>query len=483
MRSPLREGREDGRGVRVYRMAGVPPEEGALARLAEIAGMGWVAEPVVALPDLHWKPRLETPSSTAIATRSDIVLGFSSPSQNCGMSLLLTPLGEADLGERFLDALMDAIRLKIPRHRHRAIVHGTEVVEFCRKGAPEAARRFGIDPRQCRRIESHGNVLVDEEPSPEAVQRVMDRQCIEMGRYSFAFIGGGNHFLELQIVTQVLDARACETMGLEPGRVVVMLHTGSERLGHDLGRLYARRRKTSARRRRKLFKRKVSLHLMRDLRGVADLYRRWNLHFRRKDFVPVPAESRAGERLRLTLGIAANYGYANRIAVAGLLQQALRGVTGQRDLELRVVADLSHNRIQRERIGGELLWVHRHNAARAVGPRDLPDESPYQHIGQPVMIPSTNRTSSFVVVAREGAEASLYSVDHGAGCAVERYAAAGLLRPQTGHVTRRYSYGSPSVTVVPHLSDDAIEEVVSVLETRGLTVPAARLRPVAVLKA
>jgi len=454
-----------------------------MQRLLSISKLPWVTEPVVALPDLHWKDRLETPSSTAVATGSDIVLSFSSPSQNCGMNLLATPLSEADLSEKFLDHLMGQIREVVPRRRRNAALDREDVIEFCTAGAPAAARRYGIDPDLCAAMEAGGNALAGEEPSRQELLSAVDEQALQMGRYSFAYIGGGNHFLELQVVEEEIDPAACRVLGLTKGRLVAMFHTGSERLGHDLGRLYSWRRKTDPRRRRKLFWRKLALHLMRDVKGPSDLRRRWTYHFRRRDYVAVPAESRDGQRLLLTLKVAANYGYANRVAVTGLIQQAFRRATEKRNLTLRVVCDLSHNTIQKEEIAGKEVWVHRHNAARAVGPSRMPVGHPYRAIGQPVMLPGTNRTSSMVILGREGSGQSLLSVDHGAGRTVERFAESGLLSDRPGRATLKYTYLSASPEVLPHLSDEAIEEVTSVALAGNVASPAARLRPVAVLKA
>ncbi len=472
-----------GRGVRVYSGARTSPDPEALQQLLTVSRLPWVAEPVIALPDLHWKKRLEIPSSTAVATHSDIVLSFSSPSQNCGMNLLSTPLRKEDLSDRLLDSLMDRLREEIPRSRRRPTLDREEVIAYCRGGAPAVARRYDLNPVLCRTMEAGGNVLAREEPTLEELDSSMDRKSLEAGRYSFAFIGGGNHFLELQVVEDLLDVRCCRAMGLEKGQVVAMFHTGSERLGHDLGRLYSWRRKTDPRRRRKLFRRKVALHLMRNVRSLSDLHARWRYHFRRQDYVGVPAGSPDGQRLLLTLKVAANYGYANRMAVTALIQRAFRLATGSRSLDLGLVADLSHNTIREEKVGGRLLWIHRHNAARVIGPSGLPEDHPYREVGQPVMVPGTNRTSSYVLAGRDGAEGSLYSVDHGAGRTVERFEEAGLLRPMSGMATRKYTYQSSVPETLPHLSDEAIEEVMSVAEAAGLARRAARLRPVAVLKA
>ncbi len=472
-----------GRGVKVYAGPRCEPEPLALERMVAVSRLPWVAEPVVALPDLHWKERLETPSSTAVATSTDIVLSFSSPSQNCGMSLMATPLQEGDLSERLLDHLMDRLKEQIPRRRRRPALSRGEVLEFCRKGAPAAARRYGLGPEACAAMEESGNTLAGEEPTLEELALVMDEHSVSAGRWSFAFIGGGNHFLEVQAVSEVIDRAACETMGLKRGQVVVMYHTGSERLGHDLGRLFAWRRKTDPRRRRRLFWRKVRMHLLRSPLHPSGLAASWRYHFRRADYAAVPAESAHGRRLLLALRAAANYGYANRAAVASLIQEGFRRAAGSAGMELRILADLSHNSIRRERVGGRELWVHRHNAARVVAPGALPEGHPYRALGQPVMIPGTNRTSSFLVVGAAGAAGSLFSIDHGAGRTVERFERAGLLSPRPGAATRKYTYDAASPEMLPHVSDEAVEEVVAVAAAARLARPAARLRPLAVLKA
>jgi tRNA-splicing ligase RtcB len=86
-------------------------------------------------------------------------------------------------------------------------------------------------------------------------------------------------------------------------------------------------------------------------------------------------------------------------------------------------------------------------------------------------------------VGEDGAEASLYSVDHGAGRTVERFAAAGLLKPRPGRTTRRYTYAQHEPEILEHLTDEGIDEVMGVAAAGGLARPVVRMRPVAVLKA
>ena len=413
---------ESGAGeVRLFNGGKTPPEGAALDRLKTVSALPFVVAPVIGLADLHWKEGQETPSSTATATEGEIVLTFSSSSQNCGMTFLKTPLRVEDLGdEPALTRLMTALREAIPRSRREPVVTRDEALRFVAGGAAEVGARYGIDPAILSGFEDRGSLFADGGVDRSEILHALDEECLERGRYSFAYIGAGNHFLEIQAVEEVIDTAAAGAFGIEPGSIVIMFHTGSERLGHDLGGLYAVRWKDTSHRRRKYFFRKIPLHL-RGVKGPAAFARRWRYHFSSRVYNPVPADTPEGRRLLVSIKAAGNYGYANRAAVLDLILRAARRVTGRRDGGWSVVADLSHNIIARERIGGRDLWVHRHNAVRLRPPSDFPEGSLYRKIGQPSMLPGTNRSSSYLLLSREGTACTLNSADHGAGCTVDRF--------------------------------------------------------------
>jgi len=454
-----------------------------MERLRSVADLPYVAAPVVALGDLHWKPGLETPSSTATATACDIVLSFSSPAMNCGMTLVRTPFSVEEAGgDGFLARFMANLRDEMPRSRRDPIITRDEALSFVMGGAVSASAHYALDLRALAGVEQRGSLFADGEVDRSAILNALDERCLEHGRRSFAYIGGGNHFLEVQALEEVLDPAACGALGLRAGQVLVMYHTGSERLGHDLARLYAVRLKTSRNRRRKYFFRKIPLHLARGIRAPGDLARRWRYHFARRDYIPVPADSADGRRLMVSLKAAGNFGYANRAAVLDLMLRAFRRTTGRRQDSFEVIADLSHNVIAHERIGGRDLWVHRHNAVRLRPPSAWPAGSLYRLIGQPAMLPGTNRSSSYLILGREGAASTLHSADHGAGRAVDLFEEAGWCRPRDGRRTLKFTYHSAIPEVLTHLSDEGIDEIVALLARADVAAPAARLRPLAVLK-
>jgi RNA-splicing ligase RtcB len=475
-------GKDKGEGIRVFAGTNTSPDEAAISRLKVVSRLPFLAAPVVALADLHWKPGQETPSSTASATEGEIVPTLSSSSQNCGMAFVRTPLHLGDAGDvAFLDRLMTALRDEIPRSREQPVITRDEALRFAVGGAPAVAERYGIDPAAIAGIEQGGTLFAGGEVDRAAVLDALDEETLERGRISFAYIGGGNHFLEVQVVEDIIDSEAAAALGIERGGIVLMYHTGSERVGHDLGGLYGVRWKDTSNRRRKYFFRKIPLHL-RGVKSPADLTRRWRYFFSGKPYTAVPADSTEGRRLLVSLRAAGNYGYANRAAVFDLILRAARRVTGTSADGWRILADLSHNVIARERIAGRDLWVHRHNAVRLRPPSDFAEGSFERRFGQLTLLPGTNRTSSYLILSREGIAATLNSADHGAGRTVERFAEAGLSRSRPEDVTLKYTYGAPGPERILHLSDEGVDEVVTVLRNANAAAPMIRTRPLAVLK-
>jgi tRNA-splicing ligase RtcB (3'-phosphate/5'-hydroxy nucleic acid ligase) len=259
---------------------------------------------------------------------------------------------------------------------------------------------------------------------------------------------------------------------------VVMFHADSGHLGAFVGRLYAHRQKNSWRGR--LYEWRVKLPFQLTAGRPGRLWRRLAYHVLPRRWIPIPAEAEEGQRALLALQAAANYAYANRVAVLAALRDAVQAVWGLNSAPPALLWDAPHNGIRREALGpaGQPVWVHRHNAARVAPPSALPSGSPYRETGQPVLLPGTERTVSYLCVGGAGAAGTLYSVNHGAG-----HPASLLGRPlPDAAATRVYGYDEQPPVARPHLSDDGMMAVVKTLAGVDLARPVARLRPVAVLK-
>lgn len=456
----------------------LPPDPLALRLLERIGRSGLLALPPVALPDLHIKPRLETPSSTATATRDTLVLSLTSPSPNCGMALARTALTVDDLSPARIDALFGTLACRLTfRPRSAPTLTRTEMLDVLQRGAAAAVERYSLDPATSQYMDQAGNAMPPEADSV-SIQRAVPSALIEIGRWEFGQVGRGNHFLEMQAIEEICDATIARAWGLAEGQVVVMYHADSGYLGAFVGRLYAHRQKNSWRGR--LYEWRVKLPFQLTVGRLSRLWRRITYHLLPRRWTPIPADSEEGQRALLALQAAANYAYANRIAVLAALREGMQTVWGAQCAPPVLIWDAPHNGIRRELLGsdGQALWIHRHNAARVVPPSALPADSPYRATGQPVLMPGTERIVSYLCVGGAEAATSLYSVNHGAG---QLAMLMGKLLPDAA-TTRVCGYDDQPPTERPHLSDDGVTTVVNILADADLARPVARLRPVAVLK-
>jgi tRNA-splicing ligase RtcB (3'-phosphate/5'-hydroxy nucleic acid ligase) len=445
----------------------------ALVHLSELPGVAQV----VALPDLHLKPNLETPSSLAVAMRDTLVLGLSSPSPNCGMSLAQTCLRLEDLNHSTLDRLFHNLAARMPLSSPEPVLSKEEVLDILQRGAQAAVEKYDLPPAVLNFMEQRGAALGSIADPEKVVLDAVPPALIDAGRWRFGQIGKGNHFLELQVVDKLHNHETAKAWGLEEGQVVVMYHADSGMLGAFVGRLYAHRQKNTWRGRLYEWQIKLPFHLFRG--SPTRLFHRLASFVLPRRLAFIPAHSEEGRRAWVGLQAAANYAYANRLAVFSHLTEALRQVLGPDFATPTLLWDAPHNSIRPEKIAGEDLWVHRHNAARVIPPSHLSSESPFLQTGHPVLLPGLERTSSYLCSAGEGAAFSLLSADHGAGRTAQQL---GRALP-AGPSTRVYGYAGADPEIRPHISDDGLLEVLSVLKENDIAHPVASLRPIAVLKA
>jgi hypothetical protein len=149
---------------------------------------------------------------------------------------------------------------------------------------------------------------------------------------------------------------------------------------------------------------------------------------------------------------------------------------------MKLIVDSPHNTMYEEEVQGEVAMVHRHNSARAFPASKMQGHAAFAETGMPLLLPGTNRTSSYLCVAAEGAHQSLYSASHGTGSIITDFERRGLsLTDPQGHTTLRFGYGNTEAAVVPHLDDNGPNEGLRILASNNLVRPVARLRPFAVL--
>ncbi|MDQ6898814.1 MAG: RtcB family protein [Candidatus Dormibacteraeota bacterium] len=468
--------KRDLRRPRIYDSVDHPASPEALAVLAEGVRDADLAAPPVVLPDFFHKPDMEMPSSIAVATRDSIRPTLTSASVNCGMALIALD------GERPKRTALDAFyraargRYPVPPGRRLELTH-EEVLRSAVEGATFAVDRWGSEPDDIARIEEGGQLDLAPYGGAERVRDDLPWLLTQLSRMRFGTIGPSNHFLELQEVEEVLDGDTASRLGLHQGQITLQYHNGGGPLAGAMGALFGKRRKVNSTLRKVMLLQKPAYHLA-TARSLEQLRLRLLLYFG-DGCPPVERSSEEGRRLMLSRAVAMNYGFAFRQATYASLRRLARQhlCSGS-----RLIVDSPHNSIYEEEVDGRPAVVHRHNASRAYGPALMAAHPIFSVTGQPVLVPGTNRTCSYVCVGTDESLPSLHTACHGTGSIIKDFANRGLCRPDPERrATLRYSYDSDDAKVVQHLDNRGVDEGLQIMVAKRLVRPVARLRPIAVL--
>jgi tRNA-splicing ligase RtcB len=441
-------------------------EDRALEQVANVAYLPGIVGYSIAMPDIHWGYGFPIGGVAATDAEADGVVspggvGFDI---GCGVRLIRSDLSFEKEKKNFA-TLVDTMAARIPRGVGGKGLRRLDRTEF-RKLLSQGVRwplGKGIGWPEDEELSEDRGRLEGAEPD-----HVSDR-AIERGSGQLGSLGAGNHFLEVQVVDRIFSEREATAMGLVEGQVCVMIHTGSRGVGHQI--------------------------CTEDLRKVESAMRRLGIQVPDRQLACVPVTDPAGEAYLGAMAAAANFARANRHVLADAVRSCFEEVfrAGARSLKMNLVYDVAHNIAKFEEfpVNGEVrrLCVHRKGATRAFGPGhpELPER--YRDIGQPVIIPGSMGTASWVLVGtNESASLSFSSTCHGAGRMMSRKAA---VKMQRGHdlksdlekqgILVRAQQMKLLAEEAPYAYKD-VDEVVEVCHAVGLSRKVARLRPVAVVK-
>jgi tRNA-splicing ligase RtcB len=446
------------RPIRCFTGEALLPDEAARNQLSELAAVDGVDGYVAVLPDVHFKRRNPTPTGTVVVSRTHLVPRAIDPGINCGMRMIATAVPARELSPSRLDRLFTDLIAAIPiTARDRPVLTADECERLLVDGLPAVAAPLGLPPEDLARIENGGRMTPAVDPA--AIQAAVTPAAVSKGQAWLGTLGAGNHFLELQEIVSVLDTAVAGRLGLRLGDGVFMMHTDSRRLGKRVLKAIFE----------EAFQARGNGH------GPDSLW-------------TIPAESAIGQRYIAALAAAMHAGFANRAMLTHILRTTVRAVLDDPTLPLPLLYDCAHESIQREEHGGQTLWVHRHGASHAVPPAALAHDPVLRETGQPVPIPGSMGTDSYIAVTADGVDATFHSVAHGAGRTLEKIDAAvqfdadQVTRDLGADGIRLYRYGTDNIAGQAPASFKDVRRVVEAMTAFQLIRPVARLRPVAVLK-
>jgi tRNA-splicing ligase RtcB len=436
-------------------------DDRSLEQLMNVATLPGIVGAALAMPDVHQGYGFPVGGVAATTSPDGVVSpGGVGYDINCGVRLLTLPLSEAELGERRVD-LVHQISRGVPAgagQRGSIRLDGEELDHVLVEGARALVERHGVGiAEDLERTESEGR-LAGAKPA------MVSERAKERGSGQLGTMGSGNHFVEVQGVAKIVDAAAAKSFGLSEGQVTVLIHSGSRGLGHQVCTDYVKRMDTA----------------------IA----RYKIVLPDRELACAPLSSPEGQAYMGAMACAANFAWANRQAIAHRVREAAGNAFGAPVAEgTRQVYDVAHNVAKLEAHGGREVCVHRKGATRAfpAGSTEIP--AAYREVGQPVFIPGSMGTSSFVLRGMPGSiERSFGSACHGAG---RRMSRTGARRQITGAELRRELEAEGIVVRCPSqrgLAEEApfaykdVERVVRVVERAGLAAPVAQLRPLGVVK-
>ena len=437
----------------------------SLEQAVNAATLPGLVDRVVVMPDVH--QGYGFPIGGVAATQ--LPHGIISPGAigydiNCGVRLLGSQI-EYEAVKNNLPDLADTLNRLCPSgvgkkgHLRLNIV---ELEKVCRTGSRWALNQGYATEADLRRTEEGGQL---EGADPTRVsKRAKDR-----GRSQLGTLGAGNHFIEVGIVDQVFHPQAAQVMGLIEGNLTVMIHCGSRGFGHQICTDY-----------------------VRDFQSAVN---RYSIKLPDRELVCAPLDSPEGEAYLAAMRCAANYAFANRQVLAHYARMAFEEELAGKvsNWHLHQVYDIAHNmgKIESHKIGGRDVdvCVHRKGATRAFGPgfQELPEE--YRQLGQPVLVPGSMGTASWVLVGtEESMMRSFGSTCHGAGRTMSRSKAKKSIwgedlrkELQSKGIQIRAGSMAGLAEEAPQAYKD-VDAVVETVQNAGIASKVARLRPVAVIK-
>jgi tRNA-splicing ligase RtcB len=432
-----------------------------LDQVANVATLPGLVGRSLAMPDAHQGYGFCIGGVAAADLKHGVVsaggVGFDI---NCGVRLLTSPWSKEEVRPK-LEPLLNQLFRDIPcgTGRHGLLdMSGSALDESLRDGAQWAVRQGFGEEADIAHIEDYG-CIQGADPSK------VSSRAKQRGHDQLGTLGSGNHFLEIQVVDQIFEGTLAQKLGLQMNQVVVLMHSGSRGLGHQVCTDY--------------------LDLMQES------MKRYGISVIDRQLACVPISSREGQDYLAAMAAAANFAFANRQLITHWTRQAFERVLGKG--ALHVVYDVCHNIAKREehQLGStrKEVLVHRKGATRAFPPGHSALPTELRGLGQPVLIPGSMGTCSYVLVGTEQAMAETFgSCCHGAGRAKSRTQAKRetsveqLLKEMKGKgILVKGQSRSGLIEEKPDAYKD-VSQVVNVVHDAGIARKIAKLLPIAVMK-
>ena len=433
-----------------------------LEQVKNIAMLPGILKASIALPDAHQGYGFSIGGVAAF----DLEKGVISPGGvgydiNCSVRLLKTNLTRKEILKK-QSKVVDALFRKIPSGVGRGSkfqITKSEFNKLLEQGARYVVEKGYGKEEDYLHMEEEGCLKGAD------ASKVSDR-AIKRGIGQVGTLGAGNHFLEVQYVDEIFDKKIAEAFGLKKNQITIMIHCGSRGLGHQVASDYIKK-----------------MEVEYGFKNLPD-----------RELINAPIKSLLGRDYYSAMAAAVNFAFANKQLITHWIREEMKCIFPEKtDLKIEVVYDVCHNiaKFEKHNVDGKEteICIHRKGATRSFGPGRKEIPKAYRDIGQPVLIPGSMGTSSYVLVGTKKAEELTWgSTVHGAGRICSRSKALRTLKGE--HVKKNLNKKGIEIKTgcLKSLAEEApevykdIDEVVRVVDELGINKKVARLKPFAVIK-
>lgn len=440
-------------------------EDKATSQVANVATLPGIVGKSLAMPDIHWGYGFPIGGVAATSLEDGVIspggIGYDI---SCGVRLLRSNLKKEEIKNK-IESIVNSLFAHVPSgvgstgKMHLSV---PEIKKVFEKGAKWSVEKGLGEKEDLESCEDGGWIQTADPELPSA-------RAIERGKNQLGTLGSGNHFLEVQVVDEIYDEDCASVFGLFKGQITVMIHTGSRGCGYQ-----------------------ICDDFLKVMQGAT---RKYQIPLPDPQLACAPLSSQEGKDYFAAMGAGANYARANRQTITQWVRESFMKTlsAGPKELGMSVVYDVCHNigKIEEHEVGGKKmkLCVHRKGATRAFpkGHPEIPEK--YRSVGQPVLIPGTMGTYSYVAVGTERAMKETFGTTcHGAGRAMSRTKASKQINghqlrsdlEKEGILVRTDSYRGLAEEA-PFAYKD-VNEVVDVCHQAGISLKVARLKPLAIVK-
>jgi tRNA-splicing ligase RtcB (3'-phosphate/5'-hydroxy nucleic acid ligase) len=438
-------------------------QDRSLEQLANVATLPGIVDAALAMPDIHQGYGFPVGGVAATDTSEGVISpGGVGYDINCGVRLLALPLEYDELigdrRERLVHELSRRVPVGTGGKGAREGLKGANLERVLSLGPRALLEDLGIGSEEELSFTESGGCLDGADPA------AVSPRARERGAGQIGTLGSGNHFLELQRVEAIYAPQAADAFGLRVGQLTVLIHSGSRGLGHQVCTDFVKRM---------------------DAR-----LGHYGIELPDRQLSCAPIDSPEGRDYLRAMAAAANFAWANRAALAHRVRESTGSVLGSDVAHgTKTVYDVAHNVAKLEEHDGRTVCVHRKGATRAFPPGHPEIPAEYAQSGQPVFIPGSMGTASYVLAGRPGSMARSFGTTcHGAGRQMSRTAVRKAI--DGGQLRRRLEAAGIVVRALSArgLAEEApeaykdVDRVVEIVERAGLAARVARLRPIGVVK-